>query len=283
MKLLIGRKQLYLPVMLLAGLLTLSGCNKNDKNQPPLTAASPVSASKDTVKQTALSSPEQQAPGVASTSSLKTSTTKTTNQPEQQNQEQQNQQTIAQSPVLKDTLIVPGERVGAVTPKTTKQDLVKLFGESSLKDKTISGPEGIGTFAATEVNLGADKSFLVVWSDDTRTKILDVRNLGSAWKTPEGIGVGTSFKQLRRTLGEFKLTGLGWDYGGYVNFQGTKLSRYRGKLVLGVDADENLAQKFPKDLQAVSGDQQLSSNNPHWKPLGMRVTRMVVVFSQPAQ
>lgn len=271
MKLLIGRKQLYLPVILLAGLLTLGGCNKNDKNQPPLTEASPVSA---------LSSPEKQAPGVANTDSLKTSTT---NQPEQKNPQQKNPQTIAQSPAVKDTLIVPGERVGAVTPKTTKQDLVKLFGESRLNDKTISGPEGIGTFAATEVNLGEDRSFLVVWSDDTRSKILDVRNLGSAWKTPEGIGVGTSFKQLRRTLGEFKLTGLGWDYGGYVNLQGTKLSRYRGKLILGVDADEKLAQKFPKDLQAVSGDQQLSSNNPHWKPLGMRVTRMIVVFSQPSQ
>ncbi|MEH1856311.1 MAG: hypothetical protein V7L11_32650 [Nostoc sp.] len=182
----------------------------------------------------------------------------------------------------KDILIVPGERVGPITRTTTKQDLVKLFGASHLVDKTISGAEGIGTFAATQLNLNQGRSLLVVWSDNTRTKPLDVRNLGSAWKTREGIGVGISLSELRKKLGNFKVYGLGWDYGGTVLLDSSKLSRYQGKLILRVDAAPNASEKFPNDYQSVSGDSTFSSTNPHWKPLGIRLTEIIVVLN-PSQ
>ncbi|AFY35995.1 hypothetical protein [Calothrix sp. PCC 7507] len=190
--------------------------------------------------------------------------------------------TIAQSKTLSDTLIVPGERVGPMTRKTTKQNLIKLFGASRLVDKTISGAEGIGSFAATQVNLGRDRSFLVVWSDRTRTKPVDVRNIGSAWKTSEGIGVGTTFSQLRQKLGNFKLYGLAWDYGGTILLDSSRLSRYHGKLILQVDAAPDAYKKFPKEYQAVSGDSTFSATNPNWKPLGMRVSQIIVTLN-PSQ
>ncbi|MBD2493610.1 hypothetical protein [Nostoc sp. FACHB-280] len=189
---------------------------------------------------------------------------------------------IAQSQLVKDTLIVPGERVGPITRKTTKKDLVKLFGTSRLTDKTIYGPEGIGRFAATQVNLGRERSLLVVWSDNTRTKPLDVRNLGTAWKTREGIGVGTPWRELRQKLGNFKLYGLAWDYGGTILLDSSKLSRYQGKLILRVDSAPNTDQKYPQDYQAVLGDSTFSSSNSHWKPLGMRVSEMIVILN-PSQ
>ncbi|MDZ8070497.1 MAG: hypothetical protein RMY64_33630 [Nostoc sp. DedQUE08] len=187
--------------------------------------------------------------------------------------------TVAKSQPLKDTLIVPGERVGPITRKTTKRDLVKLFGASHLVDKTISGAEGIGSFAATQLNLNQGRSLLVVWSDNTRTKPLDVRNLGSAWKTREGIGVGTSLSELRKKLGNFKLYGLGWDYGGTILLDSSKLSRYQGKIILRVDAAPNASEKFLNDYQAVSGDGTFSSSNPHWKPLGIRLAEIIIVLN----
>jgi hypothetical protein len=187
--------------------------------------------------------------------------------------------TIAQSKILTDTLIVPGERVGPIKRTTTKKDLVKLFGASRLIDKTISGAEGIGSYAATQVNLGRERSLLVVWSDKTRTKPLDVRNLGTAWKTREGIGVGTPWNELRQKLGNFKLFGLGWDYGGTILLESSRLSRYQGKLVLRVDATPNASQKYPRDYEAVLGDGTFSSSNPHWKRLGVRVTQMIVLLN----
>ncbi|QKQ75432.1 hypothetical protein [Nostoc sp. TCL240-02] len=187
--------------------------------------------------------------------------------------------TVAKSQPLTNTLIVPGERVGPITRTTTKQDLVKLFGISHLVDKTISGAEGIGSFAATQVNLNQGRSLLVVWSDNTRTKPLDVRNLGSAWKTREGIGVGTPLSELRKQLGDFKLYGLEWDYGGTILLDSSKLSRYQGKLILRVNAAPNAYEKFPNDYQAVLGDGTFSSSDRHWKPLGIRLAEIIVVLN----
>ncbi|PAX51448.1 hypothetical protein [Brunnivagina elsteri] len=184
--------------------------------------------------------------------------------------------TVTQTVQLKDTLVIPGERVGLVTRKTTKANLVKLFGQSRLKDETISGAEGIGKFPVTRVNLGSQRSFTVVWNDNTRTKAASVIDFGSAWKTPEGIGVRTTFDELRQKLGEFKLYGLGWDYSGTVLLETTKLAKYKGKLGLQVDAARNASQRFPKQYQAVLGDATFSSANPNWKPLGMRLVQMNV-------
>ncbi len=180
---------------------------------------------------------------------------------------------------LKDMLVIPGERVGLVTKTTTRQDLAKLFGESRLKDSTQPGAEGIGTLAMTRVNLGLQCSFTVIWRDATRLQPSEIRNLGTAWKTPQGIRVGTSFAELRKQLGEFQLYGLEWDYGGTILLQGTRLSRYQDHLILRVQAEPNAATKFPRDYQAISGDQELSSTNPHWKNLGMRVGEMIVILN----
>ncbi|MFN6497142.1 MAG: hypothetical protein RMX65_009080 [Nostoc sp. DedQUE01] len=190
--------------------------------------------------------------------------------------------TIAKSQSLTDTLIVPGERVGPITRTTTKQDLVKLFGASRVVDKTIPGAEGIGSFPATQLKLDRGRSLLVVWSDNTRTKPLDVRNLGSAWKTREGIGVGTPLSELRKKLGNFKLYGLGWDYGGTILLDSTKLSRYQGKMILRVDAAPSAYEKFPNHYQAVSGDGTFSSSNSHWKPLGIKLSEIIVLLN-PSQ
>lgn len=188
--------------------------------------------------------------------------------------------TIAQATPLKDTLIMPGERVGPVTKNTSRQDLVKLFGAATLQDRTISGPEGIGTFSATRVNLGSQRSFTVVWTDAKRTKAATIRDLGSAWKTPQGIGIGTSFAELRKQLGEFKLYGLAWDYSGTILLENTKLANYKGKLNLQVGPTPDAAKKYPRQYQAVMGDATFSSSNPNWQPLEIRVQQMIVYLDQ---
>jgi hypothetical protein len=85
--------------------------------------------------------------------------------------------------------------------------------------------------------------------------------------------------ELRKKLGNFKLYGLGWDYGGTILLDSSKLSRYQGKLILRVDAAPNAYEKFPNDYQAVSGDSTFSSSNRHWKPLGITLTEIIVVLN----
>lgn len=185
--------------------------------------------------------------------------------------------TAAQAAAIK-TVVVPGERVGPVTKSTTRQDLTRLFGNAALSDNEIPGAEG-ETQPGTLVDLGVDRSFTVLWANPRRTEAVAVTNLGSAWKTPEGIGVGTSFGELQQALGEFKLYGFDWDYGGTVVLEGSKLANYDGKLLLQVTPAPGAEQRSPRQYRAVTGDELFSSTNPNFSPLGIKVDQMSVYLS----
>lgn len=189
-----------------------------------------------------------------------------------------NSSTTNTSNLLKDTLVIPGRRVGPITNKTTRWDLAQLFGESRLEDTVIYVDEGTVRVPITRVNLGPTRSFTVSWKDDTRNKIRSVQDFGSEWETKEDIGIGTSFTELKSILGKFKLNGLGWDNGGYIHLcnTNTKLCKYQRQLELRVGVTTNIAEKFPKELQNVSGDRIFSSTNPNWEKLEPRVVDMIV-------
>jgi hypothetical protein len=176
---------------------------------------------------------------------------------------------------LSDTTVIPGERVGPVTRKTTRQDLVKLFGEARLTDQDVAMGEGF-TEPGTRVDLGSERSFSVVWSDASRTKAVAVRNFGTAWRTPQGIGVGTPFAQLQQKLGEFEFYGFAWDYGGTVVSSGTLLAQYKDMLILRLQTAPDAPQKSPEDFKAVVGERKFSSTNPHLRSLDIQVGEMIV-------
>jgi len=183
--------------------------------------------------------------------------------------------TAPKSATQSDNLVVPGVRVGSVTRNTTRQDLVKRFGAARLKDQPVSIGEGF-TEPGTRVNLGSKRSFTVVWTDASRTKPKEIRNLGSDWRTAQGIGIGTSLAQLQQKLGTFKLYGFAWDYGGTVVLEGTKLANYKDVLILRLRTAPNAAVRSPNDYQAVTGDSLFSSTNPHLSPLKPEVGEMIV-------
>lgn len=176
---------------------------------------------------------------------------------------------------LADTLVIPGERVGPVTRNTTRQELAKRFGQARLTDQAVNIGEGF-TEPGTRVDLGSERSFTVIWSSTARTKPVGVRNLGPAWRTPQGISVGTPLNQLQQKLGPFQFFGFGWDYGGTVLLEGTKLAQYQKTLVLRLATAPNTPERAPNDYQAVLGDRKFSSNNPRLKSLGVKVGEMIV-------
>ncbi|MFQ3619238.1 MAG: hypothetical protein SNJ57_20855 [Cyanobacteriota bacterium] len=183
---------------------------------------------------------------------------------------------IAQSPAATlDTTIVPGERFGPVTENTTRQDLAAQFGEANLEDKEIGMGEG-ETERGTFVNLGPDRSFTVIWANPDRTEAAAVMNPGPAWRTPEGIGVGTSFSELQQKLGPFKFYGFDWDYGGTVLLEGTELRDYYGLLVMRLQMDDAARIQSASDYQALIGDELFESNNPHAQKLNLTVGELLV-------
>lgn len=176
-----------------------------------------------------------------------------------------------------DTVIIPGERVGPITATTTRSDLSKLVDAAKLTDKQINVGEG-ETHPSTVVDLGAERSLTVVWTDDTQTKPASVRELGPAWKTPEGIGMGTSFNDLKTQLGPFQFYGFAWDYSGTIDLKGTKLSKYDSLLILRINPSTEAVQTYASDYQALTGDTLFSSDNPHLENLSPQVTDMIVLL-----
>jgi hypothetical protein len=177
--------------------------------------------------------------------------------------------------LLPDTKIIPGERVGPITSTTTRQELAEQFGETRLTDEEINIGEGF-TESGTRVNLGPEYSFTVIWTDATQSRPLEVRNLGTAWETPQGIGIGTSFSELQQVLGNFELYGFAWDYGGTVLLDGTQLAEYAPFLIMRVQPASNVETQNTADYQAVTGDTVYASSNPHFQALNLTVEEMIV-------
>ena len=179
------------------------------------------------------------------------------------------------------TLIVPGKSAGPITAKTTYSDLVKLFGVKRLTPIRFYGTEGQVQFPATEIALGRNRVLTVVWKDMKQVKPLQVVINDPTWKTAEGIGIGSSLTKLRQVLGKFKITGLGWDYGNEViDLSPAIRTRYAGLKIV-VEADYLAGRRFPKDLQAVTGDKViLAASDRHWQPLKIRVSGLTVYFPE---
>ncbi len=184
----------------------------------------------------------------------------------------------AQSDLLADTLIVPGERVGPITRNTSRQDLVEQFGEARLSDEAVHIGEGM-TQPGTAIDLGPGRSLKVVWTDPSRTQPAEVRNLGPDWRTSQGIGIGTSLTELETQLGEFQLYGFGWDYGGTILLEGTQLAQYEGLLFLRLRPESDATEQSPDAYTNVLGDGLFSSSNPHMQVLAPTIYEAVVLLS----
>lgn len=174
-----------------------------------------------------------------------------------------------------DFVILPGVRVGGVTAATTFQDLLNQFGGEKLTNQPYNVGEG-EFVPSTRVNLGETASFTILWQDETQTQALAVTQLGADWKTPEGIAMGMSLKQLEAKMGEFQLYGFGWDYSGTVILKGTKLARYQGVLILRLSPDRATVASHPQLYQSVSGDTTFSSSDPAMQALNPRIDRIIV-------
>jgi hypothetical protein len=159
---------------------------------------------------------------------------------------------VSQSTRLNDTLIIPGLRFGPITRTTTYQDLVHMFGASQLSNQDVFGAEGLSRLPGTKVNLGKTRSFVIAWTNKNRTEVNEVRTTGSAWKTQQGIGVGTTLTELQRILGEFQIPGFGWDYGEVVQPKQGKKFKYNIP-ILYLSIDLKAAKRYPNVIGLYKG------------------------------
>jgi len=111
-----------------------------------------------------------------------------------------------------DWLIVPGERVGPITAKTSETALEALYGVENVERVEVYVGEGSTVPGTAVYPHELTQRTEIIWQDDTRTVPKEVVLTGdaSAWRTREGISLGTTLQEIERLNGlPFRLAGFG--------------------------------------------------------------------------
>jgi uncharacterized protein with HEPN domain len=182
-------------------------------------------------------------------------------------------------------LIVPGERVGPIIASTSEADLRKSFGAAAVLSKDIEIGEGVTEPGTVIYESSPDKALAVTWKDVSRMRPSEViicygEIQGNClWRTADGIGIGTTLKDLeRRNGGAFDLAGFGWDYAGRVtSWNGGKLSGMRLPMMLGPDSNALYALNEDEKM-AVMGEQTVQSSHPLMQKLNPAVYSLQLLF-----
>lgn len=161
-----------------------------------------------------------------------------------------------------DTLIVPGKQVGPVTSMASHESLAKRFGHEKVKKGTFYVGEGYCLAGTVLFPDEPEKRLEILWGDKIhQAKPTNVQWFGekSVWLTNQGVGLGTTVKELEALNGKpFKLSGLGWDYGGYIS------SWEAGKLNVNMPIDSVMIRLYEAEYvgnppEDIYGEQTISS------------------------
>jgi hypothetical protein len=195
-----------------------------------------------------------------------------------------------------DWSIIPGKRVGAITAKTTRQDLAILFPNVKIIDDQMELDEGMLSPATFVYNGEPSRQLAIVWTGKSvqahpqEIFICFGRRSGPCdWQAANGIHVGTRLHDLEaKNRRPFTVAGFGWNYGGNVtSWNGGALSKWdiTGSLVLTLDADRLANGRYavaltPEEAHSIQGDHPVSSATPAMRNLDPRVVGMLVKFQE---
>jgi len=191
-----------------------------------------------------------------------------------------------------DWLIVPGKRLGPITPDSTRADLDRFFGKENVRDQPVDS--GQGDEPATQVYPTTPETTLSIFWKSTKIRDIVVCYPESTnhckWHTKEGITLGSTFEKLEALNGRpFQLLQWGSDGGGSItSWRGGHLAPQFGggansKLWLTLDYPQSPDGPTPEQhkwVDKVSGAGVfISSRNEAVRHLHPTVRRLVVVFS----
>lgn len=168
------------------------------------------------------------------------------------------------------TLIVPGQSVGPITPKTTRTDLVKYFGVANVKNATVYRGEGQSVPGTVVFDKDPKRRMEITWAPNKRVGDVTIGGSSSVWHTQSGIRLGTSLAELQRLNGKpFKFSGFEWDLGGRIqSWQGGKLEAELKKVWPTLAAGEK------DDTSEINGDRDLVSDQVLQKNYHIKVAEL---------
>jgi hypothetical protein len=181
-------------------------------------------------------------------------------------------------PAENDWLVVPGRRVGQITPDVSEADLIRLFGKENVKRGVVYSYEGIDVQGAFVSFPDSNNNLRIEWQDEANLRypgVVFIDHEGTKWKTVEGVTVGTSLEELERINGKpFNIYGFEIDW----YLVGTIKSWEGGKLEgLGLQLSKT-KEVSDQEYQSVLGDGGYSSSNPVIRKMDMRVATLQIGF-----
>jgi hypothetical protein len=184
-----------------------------------------------------------------------------------------------------DWLIVPGERIGAITRDSTEAELRKIYGDENVTEAEVDIGEGETETGTVLFDKDPERRIEILWNDPEAKSnpawvlINEPRN---RWKTAEGIAIGTSLHELERMNGQpFTLTGFGWDYSGTVlDWNDGALEKFVGpwgRIILRLLPEAGIPENAPADIW---GDRDIPSDQPSMQKLDPKVYQIIMEFAR---
>ena len=171
-------------------------------------------------------------------------------------------------------LCIPGKQVGKITATSSEADIIAAYGKENVERRTIGLGEG-ETTEGTVVFPNTPNELIIEWAAGKtyqQPAKIRIEKGNASWKTDQGIGVGTSFAELKRINGkDFEFAGFEWDYAGFTDhWKEGKISSSLGLFL----EPNNPAAIYP-DLV---GDKLFSSSHPKAAAADLRVRSLVINF-----
>ena len=183
-----------------------------------------------------------------------------------------------------DRIVRVGEGVGIVTAETTEADLREVFGEDRVVDEIFYLAEGFCA-PGTVVLPNTPDRLEIAWVDSLRTRpaIVRAREDGASWRTPRGVGIGTTLDELEAIAGgPVEFSGFGWDYGGGMAWSDGGEEPDAGLPRLGLRlapvTDEG-AREDPR-YGEILGEGMVRSDHPIFDELTVRVAEMTMYWQE---
>ena len=178
--------------------------------------------------------------------------------------------TPAEAKKTKSYLIVPGKSFGAITGRTTLQDLIRLYGRKNVRVGMLQPPHGdFPKQRGAVIFKNSPREIEVYFRERTnRVERVVVSRNNSAWRTKQGLRTGIGLARLERILGgPFPISSFGRDGGGSI-LRPRKPGAIRG-LYIRLSYPEKVSQA---DARRMSSGKPFMSNDPAARRARLRVT-----------
>ena len=177
-----------------------------------------------------------------------------------------------------DRNIIPNERVGLITSSTTKSALNKLYDKGNIREYVVFSYEGIDIKGTEVIFDNTADNITIEWNDGNLTpKIIRIKNPNSNWKTKEGVGIGSTIKEVEKANGK-PFTIYGYEIDAYL--AGTVKNWNSGNLQ-GLNLQFKITKEIPVEVyMEMMGDRGILSNNPLLEKAGLQVENITVGFNK---